>query len=211
MYKKGIIFDLDGTLWDSSEQVVPAWNIVFNRYQELNKSISLDDMKSFMGKTIEDIAGVLLPDIDRKRGIEILKECCKEEQIYLKEHGGKLYPELEEVLTCLSEKYFLYIVSNCQDGYVQAFLQHHIMDGYFKDFEMSGRTGKKKSENIKLIIERNKLDETVYIGDTIGDYEAASEAGIPFVYAAYGFGKIINAKYSILQISELPELIKNIS
>jgi len=67
MLKKGIIFDLDGTLWDSSEQVVPAWNIVFNRYHELNKSISLADMKSFMGKTIEDIAGVLLPNIDRHK------------------------------------------------------------------------------------------------------------------------------------------------
>jgi len=121
-----------------------------------------------------------------------------------------LYPELEKILTNLSEKYFLYIVSNCQDGYVQAFLQYHLMEGYFKDFEMSGRTGRRKGENIKLIIDRNQLSEALYVGDTNGDSEAAAEAGIPFVYAGYGFGEVKNAKYSISQISELSELAKNI-
>lgn len=203
MSKRGIIFDLDGTLWDTTKQVVPAWNIVLNRHSELNKQITEDDMRRFMGKTIEDIAAIMLPQLDVESRLAIMHECCKEEQLYLSAHGGILYKNLEEVLGILHEKYSLYIVSNCQDGYVQTFLNYHKLGRYFDDIEMSGRTGKRKGENIKLIIERNKLDQAIYVGDTTGDLEGANVAGIPFVYAEYGFGEVENQKYSIKSIDEL--------
>ncbi|EKQ56049.1 MULTISPECIES: HAD family hydrolase [unclassified Clostridium] len=210
MNKKGIIFDLDGTLWDASTQVVPAWNIVLNRHSELNKQITIDDMKGFMGKTIDAIAKIMFPEMDLEKSVKILKECCSEEQIYLCKHGGILYPKLEDTLKLLTKNYSLYIVSNCQDGYVQAFLDYHKLWSYFEDIEMSGRTGKCKGENIKIIIERNKLKESVYVGDTIGDLEGANYAGIPFIYAEYGFGKLDNVKYSISSISDITRIIGNI-
>lgn len=52
MNTKGIIFDLDGTLWDASAQVLPAWNSVLKRHSEFDKQITIDDMRGFMGKTI---------------------------------------------------------------------------------------------------------------------------------------------------------------
>lgn len=205
MSKKGIIFDLDGTLWDASTKVVPAWNIVLKRHEELHKQITVADMQGFMGKTIETIGSIMFPEMESEKCLAILKECCDEEQIYLAEHGGILYPHLEEILQSLSKKYSLYIVSNCQDGYVQAFLKYHKLGSYFKDIEMSGRTGKSKGENIKLIMERNKLDKAVYVGDTIGDFKGAEYAEIPFIYAAYGFGQVVEAEHSISSIAEINE------
>ncbi|WP_297427789.1 HAD family hydrolase [Clostridium sp.] len=210
MNKKGIIFDLDGTLWDASMQVVPAWNIVLNRHSELDKQITIDDMKGFMGKTIDVIAKIMFPEMDLEKSVKILKECCSEEQVYLCKHGGILYPHLEDTLKLLTQNYSLYVVSNCQDGYVQAFLDYHKLWSYFEDIEMSGRTGKCKGENIKIIIERNKLNESVYVGDTSGDLEGANYAGIPFIYAEYGFGKLDNVKYSINNISDITRIIGNI-
>lgn len=210
MSKKGIIFDLDGTLWNASTQVVPAWNIVLNRHSELDKQITINDMKGFMGKTINVIAEIMFPEMDLEKSVEILKECCNEEQRYLRKHGGILYPKLNETLKLLSENYSLYIVSNCQDGYVQAFLDYHKLWSYFKDIEMSGRTGKSKGENIKIIIERNKLNESVYVGDTNGDLEGANYAGIPFIYAEYGFGQLDNMKYSINNILDINRIIGSI-
>lgn len=208
--KKGIIFDFDGTLWDASTQVVPAWNITLNRYSELDKQITIDDMKGFMGKTIDVIAEIVFPGMDLEKSVKILKECCNEEQIYLREHGGILYPKLEDILKILIQKYSLYIVSNCQDGYVQAFLDYHKLWSYFKDIEMSGRTGKSKGANIKIIIERNKLKKSVYVGDTMGDLEGAKYAGIPFIYAEYGFGQLGDMKYSINKISDISKIVGSI-
>ena len=161
MIKKGIIFDLDGTLWDTSEKVMPAWNIVLKRYPELNKQITQEEMNSFFGKTIDEIAKMMLPDTEEQKRLDIMKECCREEQEYLSKYGGVLYPGLEKTLQELNKKYSLYIVSNCQDGYLQTFLNFHKLNSYFADFEMSGRTGMKKAENIKEIIKRNALDPVV--------------------------------------------------
>lgn len=188
---KGIIFDLDGTLWDSSEQVVAAWNMALSKRSETDLQITVADMTSYMGKTMEAIAELMMPEIDLDVRLDIMNDCCEMEHEYLKDHSGKLFPKLEETLIKLNEKYKLIIVSNCQDGYIQTFFHcNPQLEKYFADFECPGRTGKGKGENIKLVIERNNIDKAVYIGDTQGDCDASDFAGIPFVHAAYGFGKI---------------------
>ena len=81
------------------------------------------------------------------------------------------------------------------------------MEGYFTDWECSGRTGLPKGENIRLVVERNHLQAPVYVGDTRLDYEAAQQAGVPFIHAAYGFGTIEGVT-AIHKPVELLELIK---
>ena len=108
----------------------------------------------------------------------------------MEKEEGTLYGNVENVLQELSQKYKLYIVSNCQDGYIEVFYKYHNLEKYFLDYENPGRTGLSKGENINLIIERNNLSNPVYVGDTEGDLKAARFAGIPFVYAKYGFGQV---------------------
>ena len=185
-----IVFDLDGTLWDSIPSVTHGWNIALRRHPELNCILTEKDMRGFMGKTNPVIAQLMLPSLTPEAAYDIVKECNIEELAYLKDHPGTLYPGVPELLDRLSQEYPLYIVSNCDDGYVQTFLDVCGFWKYFEDIEMSGRTRKEKGENIRLIIERNHLDKAVYIGDTQGDLDASHVAGIPFIYAAYGFGTV---------------------
>lgn len=208
MYQ-GIIFDLDGTLWDSTAQILPAWNRVLARHNT-GRMFTLPELQSYMGKTVEEIAAKKLSHLPASEGISILQECCREEQIDLAVTGGSLYPHLEKVFTILSEKHFLGIVSNCQDGYIQTFLEAHQLTSYFDDFLCFGQTQRSKGENIRLLMERNNLRTAVYVGDTQGDCDAAKQAAIPFIHAAYGFGKVPGRNHRLNAIHELPELLSNL-
>jgi len=202
----GIIFDLDGTLWDSSQEVLRAWHEVTSKNVDITKDITEEDLKGIMGLQIIEIGQRLFPYLSNKRQEEILTECCETERRYLKVNGGKLYDDVEETLRLLAEKYKLFIVSNCQCGYIEVFLEAHKLEQYFSDFENPGRTSLSKGENIKLIIERNNLRNPVYVGDTEGDQKASRFASVPFIYASYGFGDVKQYDYKIDKFKELIDM-----
>lgn len=208
--KQGILFDLDGTLWDSSEGVVTSWNLALEKCEDISYRLTLDDMYNAMGKTMEMIAKMLFGGVTKQRQMEILKLCCEEEERYLREYGGILYPDLKETLVKLKKEYELFIVSNCQSGYIETFLDVHEMKGYFQDIECWGNTGRPKGENIKLVLERNGLVRAVYVGDTQGDADASEFATIPFIYAKYGFGSVENPKYRIDGLKDLPVQMEDV-
>lgn len=211
MMKKGIIFDMDGTLWDSAKQVAESWNVVLEKeYPEVSVRITKEDMYRVMGKTMDVIADLLFPDEEKKKRGEILEACGRYENKYLKEHGGQLYPNVEKTFQELQKEYDLYIVSNCQKGYIEAFLDYYHLGQYIKDKECYGNTDLKKGDNIKLVVERNEIKEAVYVGDIQGDYDSSKEAGIKFIHAAYGFGTIDEKVPEIKAFEELPEVVKTV-
>ena len=205
-----IIFDLDGTLWDSTGCASEIWNRVLEKHDEISFSMTKEKAEKLMGKTMEEIGRLLFPQLQDEERKAIVDEFGEEEVKYLRENGAVLYEGLEETLSLLYPDYEMYIVSNCQDGYVPAFLHAHKLEKYFWDMEMSGRTGLDKGRNIKLLMERNNIQSAVYVGDTIGDKEAAEFCGIPFIYASYGFGSVKNADATIDDIKEVPECVKHI-
>lgn len=200
---KSIIFDLDGTLWNPTNVIVKAWHIALKNEKNIKNPITEKDLQSVFGMQHDLIGETLLPYLDKDNRDKLMEKCYNQENDTIKVLGGDLYENLEEVLIQLSKNYKLYIVSNCQAGYVEAFYHYHKLDKYFLDFECSGNTGKSKGENIKLIIERNSIENPVYVGDTMGDFEATMENSIPFIYAKYGFGEVNLADHVIGDISEL--------
>lgn len=206
----GIIFDLDGTLWDSSEQVAVSWSEALAHRPETDRQVTGEDMRGFMGKTMETIADLMLPEVEPSLRIEIMHECERVEQDYLLKHGGVLFPDLERELERLCGICKLFIVSNCQSGYIETFLEYHKLGKYFADFECPGGTGFAKAENIRIVMERNGLDKAVYVGDTQGDLDASDSAGVPFIHAAYGFGSVNRDVPAANSFSEVYDAAKNI-
>ena len=201
MKHKGIIFDMDGTLWDSAENVAASWNLAISELGLKREPITKEDMYHVMGKTMDVIADILFPDFENK--YEVLDYCGKRENEYLEEHGGMIYPGVKETLEKLQKEYGLYIVSNCQCGYIEQFLRKTQLEAYIKDIECFGNTGKNKGENIRLLVKRNSLKAPVYIGDTKGDCDASKEAGVPFIFASYGFGNVTEYAAKIGEMKDL--------
>ena len=207
MNKIGLIFDMDGTLWDSAEGVAIAWNQVIRPAYGEELCITTEDMKGVMGLPMDALAEKLFPELSGEEQDSLLSACVVRENDYLRERGGQLYPGLEETLARLSESYPLFIVSNCQSGYIEAFLDHYGFWKYFRDIECFGNNSRQKEENIRLIMERNGLTGALYVGDIDKDYRSALKAGVGFIHAAYGFGKIEEEVPRILTIRELPEAL----
>jgi phosphoglycolate phosphatase len=208
--KKGIIFDMDGTLWDSAAGVAESWNMVVKESEYKRAPFTEADIKGIMGKTMAEIADILFPLWDKNKRRDLLFECCMVENDYLREHGGILYPKLRQTMEELKKDYHLYIVSNCQSGYIEAFLDHYKFWDLVEDIECYGNNNLPKSENIALICKRNNLDDAVYVGDIQGDYDSSAAAGVKFIHAAYGFGTINEEVPAIKAFEELPECVKNI-
>lgn len=207
--KTGIIWDLDGTMWDSSLQVYQAWNAYMEAHG-VSRRFTQDDVRGYCGKTLEEIAAVIFPDAEEQWRNDMVFGCCEWENVPLAEHGGELFDGLIPVLERLHRTYHMSVVSNCGLGYIEAFFTGNHTGAYFDDYENAVRTGKGKAENIRLVMKRNGLTRAVYIGDTQGDCNAAKAAGIPFVLAAYGYGDAPEAVWRINKLSELPELLEKI-
>ena len=106
--------------------------------------------------------------------------------------------------------YHIYIVSNCQEGYIEAFLGFYNIaygtpEDLVEDIECYGNNLLQKDENIRLVTERNGLTAACYVGDIQSDYDATFKAGLPFIHARYGFGTV-NAETPVIDSFE--ELIK---
>lgn len=202
-----MLFDLDGTLWDSTEGVLTSWNRGLAAHG-LSPFITRTDLESCMGLLLPDIAARLFPDMEADERLMLIKDCMRLENAYLAQHGGELYPGVPETLAQLSEAYPLAIVSNCGDGYIESFFAAHHLDQYITDYEHPGRTGLDKAGNIRAVVERNGWRHPVYVGDTRIDLDASRSAGIPFIHAAYGFGRLDGVRH-LDRFSDLPALLRH--
>ena len=202
-----LIFDIDGTLWNTTEVVAKAWNHAAKESGLLKSgdfNVTADMLKKEFGKPMDVIADDIFGDIGAKVKADLLKLCCIYEHEAIEACNDDLtYPEVRETLRELSKRHKLFIVSNCQDGYIELVMKKNGIEDIITDFESFGRTGLQKDENITLVIERNHLENPVYIGDTAGDEIASKKAGIPFAFCKYGFGEVKNPDYTVDTFKEL--------
>lgn len=199
----GIIFDVDGTLWDSTDSVAESWNQAIRENTDLHVTVDGTILKSLFGKTMDEIYNALFPQLPQSEKERIGGLCYEYENRLLETNPGRLYDGVAETFKTLSERTGLYIVSNCQCGYIEIFLKTSGLESCVKDHLCFGETQVSKGQTIRMLMERNHLKDVVYVGDTQGDANACKEAGVPFIFAEYGFGDVPDAKRRIAKISEL--------
>ena len=213
-----IMFDLDGTLWDATESTAEAWRRTLEKHTFATPAVPLDaeSIKKYMGMSNMELTSVFFPQIEYEVAYNLIEEASALENDILRERGGKLYDGVEALFSELTKRGLkLFIVSNCQTGYIESFLSAHSLSEYVTDFECSGNTGKTKGENILDVISRNSLERPVFVGDTTSDSKGAAYAAIPFIYARYGLGekyvrgRVLDYDTAIDSLHELIDMIEN--
>ncbi len=187
---EGLIFDIDGTLWDSRALVAAGYNRQLQAEGYGHLAVKAQELTPLFGKVAEDIADVLFASLPKPERYQLLERCMEEEQRYLQENECRVgYPGVREVLEILARSHRLFIVSNSSKGYPEVCMEKlgigHLIQGHL----CFGDTLTCKGETIKTLMTAHGITSACYIGDTLGDQEAAELAGLPFIYCAYGFGQ----------------------
>ena len=207
---ESLIFDVDGTLWDAVALVAEGWN---DGLQSMGFAphCTEQSIRPLFGKTMTEIAQVVVPGVPQEQAMEVMDRCMDGEMARLRRDPCHIfYPGVKETLTELHKTHRLFIVSNCQDGYIQTFLEVSGLGDCFTDFTCSGMTGHGKGENLKMIVQKHGIERPLYIGDTQGDCNACRFAGVPFIHAAYGMGQVDHEVPHIERFADLLELIPTI-
>lgn len=207
-----ILFDMDGTLWNAVDSYTKAWNEYFASKKN-GKTISNNLLSSLMGEEEELVLSQILPHLEKYERTILYKKIIIP-LIYkvVESDGGQLYDGVLNGLTQLSEKYKLFIVSNCPERLIECFIRHAGIEDLITDSLAYGQNHRPKSENMLLLKKKYSLAHSVYVGDTDSDRIQCEKANIPFFYMDYGFGKCDQYTYKFSQFNDLVEfMLLNIS
>lgn len=204
---EAIIFDVDGTLWDAKDEIVYSWNMAIKEHGGVDKIVTSEMLVPELGKPMEEIMDDLFPELTQEEQDSLAEDLYRVENHWIETAPCIIYEGMAETVQKLSQRYKLMIVSNCQAGYIEAFLKNTGLGEYFLDHACPGDTGMLKGDNIRLVMERNQITEAIYVGDTQGDADACKIAGIPMIYAAYGFGQVTGEYPAIHRFPELLEIL----
>lgn len=204
MNYESLIFDIDGTLWDSRALVAEGYNLQLKDEGLEHLFVNAQQLKALFGKVMTEIADVLFAEIPLPERYALMERCMARENRYLQENPCAIgYPGVKETLIRLAESHRLFIVSNSQRGYPELCIRKLGLGSCITACLCFGDTGTSKGKTIRALMQRHNIRSCAYIGDTQGDYEATLEAGIPFIWASYGFGVPEGYGAKIDRISDL--------
>ncbi len=188
MSDDALVFDLDGTLWDAAAASTRGWHRALGR-MGVSSRVTVDGIRSVSGRPFDRCVEILLPELEpvTEATLRLLEE---HERMEVEAVGGVLYEGVSDGLQELARVRQLFLVSNCPDWYLDAFLRASGLQGCFTGWDSHGASGVGKAAMLVNVSERHGLGRATYVGDTRGDREAAEEAGMEFAFVRYGFGDV---------------------
>lgn len=202
MNKKLVVFDLDGTLYNTEKTVVAAVTAALSNlnYEYVSKELIL----GAVGETFKGFCRKIMPDLSEFKTEELIEKIRLYERKFVVEQG-ELFDGIPEMLKELKSRgYFLAICSNGSQSYIEIVLDTFKIGNLFDAIKFKN-SSKSKSDLIIEIMNELKTYDAVMVGDRIHDFDAAKICKIPSIAVSYGYGKdeIEKADY----IAENPQKI----
>ena len=214
---KAILFDLDGTLFETAPELSEAVNLMLKDLEMAE--LKTNEIKRFIGKGAENLIKQSLEVSLKKHSIPFF---AKAEKLFAHHYSSissnsQMFEGVEKAITDLKSKDFLLgCVTNKPAIYTEALMNHSRLSN-FMDIIVSGdTTEKKKPDPLPILYALNQLNiepkDAIMVGDSVVDIEAGFEAGTYIFTVPYGyqFGEsIISDKvdYAMSNFSELTQII----
>ena len=204
-----LIFDMDGTLWDGVETYAQGFNDFF-KSKKINRKLTKDDIKGYMGLEEDKFLEATIPEFSYKGRKDAYKQIIDFQYKRIELEGGILYEGVKQGLSKLSEKYKLFIVSNCPEFTIDYFIKWAKIENIITDSLAHGKNYKPKHQNIQFLMEKYGLKNSYYVGDTDSDSKQSNLVPLPFAFVDYGFGTTKNYSLKFSSFTQLTDyFLKN--
>ena len=204
---ESVVLDLDGTLWNPMEMSLEAWKRACIEHGIDPVILERERFARAFGHPASAVAEIVLPAVEKSLQNKVLDSANEMEVQLIRTGLGALFDGVDMILEQLARTKRLFLCSNCQSGYIEAFLSTYGMELLFVDYICSGDTLQGKGINLGMLIARNSIGDAVMVGDMLSDYDAARINNLPFIYASYGFGDLRLFDAKIDRINELLPII----
>lgn len=182
-----LIFDIDGTLWNASPASAKGWTRGLAKLG-IDRTITTKQIEQVAGHPYEQCVDILMPGLREQYPtlLDTLNAC--ETEVVMAE-GGRFYDGVITGMQQLARNYKIFLVSNCQEWYLNLFLHFSGFRTVLTGVDCHGLSGLPKHEMLVRIKRDHALSNPVYVGDTAGDEAAAKMSSVEFIHGAWGFGK----------------------
>ena len=182
--KTGILWDLDGTLLDTLEDLADAVNFALGEFGYPTRSV--EEVRCFVGNGARRLIELSLPGREDDPDVD---EALAYYQQYYKAHSRvktKPYPGVFEALTAIRAKYPVAIVSNKPDAATKALCKEYFGDVYARG-ESSDCPRKPAPDMLHRAMDAIGVDSCIYVGDSEVDVLTAQNAGAKCLSVLWGF------------------------
>ena len=182
--KTGILFDLDGTLLDTLQDLADAVNYTLGKFGCPQRS--LEEIRAFVGNGAKRLVELSLPGTPEDPDLEVVLASFK---AYYGDHAQVKtcpYPGIPEALKVLGEKYPLAIVSNKPDAAVKLLCRDYF-PGIYALGEAAGCPRKPAPDMLYKAMAAIGVERAVYVGDSDVDVITAGSAGMKCLSVLWGF------------------------
>ena len=188
MYRT-IIFDLDGTLLNTLDDLRDSTNYALSQYGYPERS--LDEIRSFVGNGIRKLIERALPkDVTQEEYDKVFEAFKGHYRVHCNDKTGP-YPGIMELLTVLKEKGIACAIASNKAHPAVMTLKEIYFEGYIQEASgiVDGKPAKPDTYMVDNLMKalNCKKEETLYVGDSQVDIDTAANAGLDMVAVSWGF------------------------
>lgn len=211
--KTGVIFDLDGTLLDTLEDLHAAVNHTMAQFGCPPRT--LEEVRRFVGNGVDQLVRLSLPGTDRDPSLdEVIAAYRSYYNAHCREKTGP-YAGIPEALSALAAEYPLAVVSNKPDAAVKPLCREYF-GSIFALGERQETPRKPAPEMLWQAMAAIGVETCIYVGDSEVDILTAKNAGVPCLSVTWGFRdeedlRSAGAQFYCRTPADLPQVLKTIA
>lgn len=208
---QSIIFDMDGTLFQTDKILELSLNDTFDHLRSQNKwdtTAPLDKFREIMGAPLPKVWQTLLPhhsnEVREQTDAYFLERLLEN----INSGKGALYPNVKEIFSYLKDNnYTIYIASNGLVEYLRAIINYYQLDNWVTEtFSIQQIDTLNKGDLVKSIMTKYHIKEAAVVGDRLSDINAAKDNGLIAIGCNFDFAQADEMAQDDFVIENLIEL-----